>query len=187
MTSLYERFAGSVDGARRLASARLRHEALRSLHAALSASGLNQTELAARLGIRKSAVSQVLHGDGNLRVKTLAEYLSVMGYELDMRLVEAGEPRQAVIEERPVRPAFLERGAGRNQSQTLDRGHSDLRVVEVGSHHVLMQVTVQSMGTESASFQFTGSAHLVAKDSGSEEAFLEPGRFKPMSRREIRQ
>ncbi len=185
MTSLYDRFARSVDGARRLASARLRHESLRSLHVALDASGLNQTELANRLGIRKSAVSQVLHGDGNLRVKTLAEYLSAMGYELDLRLVEAGEPRKALVEERPVRPAFQEEHSKQDLSPAV-QDQSDVRVVETQSHHVLMQVTVQSMGTGGASFQFTGSAHLVAKESGC-EALLTADRFKPMSRREMSQ
>ncbi|MFD8112234.1 helix-turn-helix domain-containing protein [Streptomyces microflavus] len=185
MNSLYDRFARSVDGARRLASARLRREALRSLHVALKASGLSQTELADRLRIRKSAVSQVLNGDGNLRIKTLAEYLSALGYELDMRLVEAGEPRKAVTEQRPVRPAFPQHNAGVTGTSLLKRNQGDLQVIETGSHHVLMEMTVQSMGSES--FQFTGSAHLVAKDTASDKAFLDEDRFKLMSRREIQQ
>ncbi|MFD0457492.1 helix-turn-helix domain-containing protein [Streptomyces violaceoruber] len=92
MKNLYERFASSEDGAQLLAATRLRRETLRILHKALEASGLTQSQLAERLRIRKSAVNQVFRGDGNLRVNTLAQYLSAMGFELDIRAVEAGSP-----------------------------------------------------------------------------------------------
>jgi hypothetical protein len=47
-------------------------------------------------------------GDGNLPVATLARYLHAMGYEVEMRLVDAGEPRQAVVEQRETRgPGWL--------------------------------------------------------------------------------
>ncbi|BDD73559.1 helix-turn-helix domain-containing protein [Streptomyces violaceoruber] len=106
MKNLYERFASSEDGAQLLAATRLRRETLRILHKALEASGLTQSQLAERLRIRKSAVNQVFRGDGNLRVNTLAQYLSAMGFELDIRAVEAGEPRKAVVEGREMTPAF---------------------------------------------------------------------------------
>ena len=106
MKSLYDRFASSEDGSHLLAATRLRRETLRILHRALEASGLTQSQLADRLHIRKSAVSQVFRGDGNLRVNTLAHYLSAMGYELDIRMVDAGEPRKAVLEGREMTPAF---------------------------------------------------------------------------------
>lgn len=106
MKSLYDRFASSEDGGQLLAAARLRREVLRILHRALEASGLTQSQLAERLQIRKSAVSQVFRGDGNLRVTTLAVYLNTMGYELDIRAVEAGEPRKAVLEGREMVPAL---------------------------------------------------------------------------------
>ncbi|WP_079041181.1 XRE family transcriptional regulator [Streptomyces sp. Root264] len=106
MKSLYDRFASSEDGSQLLAAARLRREVLRILHRALEASGLTQSQLAERLHIRKSAVNQVFRGDGNLRVNTLAHYLSAMGFELDVRVVEAGEPRKAVLEGREMTPAL---------------------------------------------------------------------------------
>ncbi|MFI6245172.1 helix-turn-helix domain-containing protein [Streptomyces sp. NPDC051016] len=102
MKSLYDRFASSEDGAQLLAATRLRREVLRILHRALKASGLTQSQLAERLHVRKSAVSQVFRGDGNLRVNTLAQYLGAMGYELDVRVVEAGEPRNAILEGREM-------------------------------------------------------------------------------------
>ncbi|MFH8464662.1 helix-turn-helix domain-containing protein [Streptomyces sp. NPDC017991] len=106
MKALYDRFASSEDGGRLLAAARLRREVLRVLYRTLSACGVSQTELASRLRIRKSAVNQVFNGDGNLRVNTLANYLSVLGYEVELRVVPAGEPRKAIVEGREMIPAF---------------------------------------------------------------------------------
>ena len=100
MANLYERFAGTEDGARRLAAARLRREALKALHRALKASGMSQVELAKRLGVRKSAVSQVLNGDGNVRITTLAEYLYATGHELTVAVVPSGQPRAEVLARR---------------------------------------------------------------------------------------
>ena len=107
MSTLYERVATRRGGKAALAAARLRREVLIALHEAFHASGLGtQSELARRLGVRRSAVNQVFRGDGNLRVNTVAEYLHVLGFELDVRLVPAGEPRRAELDERPTRAAF---------------------------------------------------------------------------------
>jgi transcriptional regulator with XRE-family HTH domain len=100
MTSLYDRVARTEDGSRRLASARLRHEVLKLIQRAHEASGLNQVQLAKKLGVRKSAVNQVLRGDGNVRINTLAEYLHATGFEMTVALVPAGEPREAVMRRR---------------------------------------------------------------------------------------
>lgn len=106
MSTLYDRMAGTVDGGRYLAAARLRYDVLGLLHKALTASGVNQTDLAKRLGVRKSAVNGVLRGDGNLRLNTMAEYLHELGFEADVHLVPAGEHRRATREDRAVRHAF---------------------------------------------------------------------------------
>lgn len=97
--SLYDRLAETDAGARALASARLRYEALAAIHRAMAESGVTQTEVAKRLGIRKSAVNQVLHGDGSMKMSTLAEYLHVLGYEVSLELVPAGTPRLRAIAE----------------------------------------------------------------------------------------
>ncbi len=108
MSTLYDRVASKPGGEAALAAARLRREVLVALHQAFAASGLEtQTEIARRLNIRKSAVSQVLRGDGNLRITTLAEYLFALGFELDISLVEAGEPRRAELMGRATVPAHL--------------------------------------------------------------------------------
>lgn len=98
MTSLYDRVNSSDEGSRALAGARLRYEVLKVLHRALEQSGLNQTQLARKLGVRKSAVNQVFRGDGNVRVTTIAEYLHEMGMELSVHPVP-GTHREAATRE----------------------------------------------------------------------------------------
>jgi hypothetical protein len=107
MSNLYDRVASKPGGEQALAAARLRREVLVVLHQAFAASGLHtKSEIARRLNIRRSAVSQVFRGDGNLRITTLAEYLSALGFELQIGLVEAGEPRRAELEARAAAPAI---------------------------------------------------------------------------------
>ena len=175
MSTLYERLAATDDGVRRLAVTRLRREALRALHIALKASGLTQTDLAAKLGIRKSAVSQVLNGDGNLRVKTLAEYLGALGYELDMRLVEAGEPRRAITEQRDVQPAFPPAAAAKTPDATpkVTTEHQ-VHVINTFPAKILMEVEFQH---QPGGMAFTGSAYLVPPASTA-VPIAAPGEFK---------
>jgi transcriptional regulator with XRE-family HTH domain len=105
MSTLYDRVADKPGGEKALAAARLRREVLVVLHHAFEASGLRtQTEIARRLGVRRSAVSQVFKGDGNLRINTLAEYLFTLGFEIDLNLVAAGEPRRAMVEGQAAAP-----------------------------------------------------------------------------------
>ena len=75
------------DGQRMLASSRFRREVLIMLDDALEKSGLSQSELALRLGLTRSAVSQVFSGDGNLRAETISDYLFAMGFQVEMKLV----------------------------------------------------------------------------------------------------
>ena len=97
--SLYDRVAARPGGGRALASARLRRAVLCALDDALRKSGVaSQSELAKRLGVRRSAVSQVFRSDGNVRVDTLAAYLWELGFELDVTLVPAGELRRRAVE-----------------------------------------------------------------------------------------
>lgn len=67
-----------------LASARLRRQIVKSLNVALNNSNMSQSELARALGKSRSAVNQVLTGDGNLKIETVAEYLYEMGAEMNV-------------------------------------------------------------------------------------------------------
>lgn len=118
--SLYDRVIARAGGGRALAIARLRRTVLSTLHSAFSMSGIeSQSDLARRLRVRRSAVNQIFNGDGNLRISTLAEYLYEMGYELDITLVRAGEPRAAALEGRVVQPALGGRSTSTSPATTV--------------------------------------------------------------------
>ena len=53
---------------------------------ALNDSKMSQSELSRALGKSRSAVSQVLTGDGNLKIETVAEYLHEMGAEMNVSI-----------------------------------------------------------------------------------------------------
>ncbi|MCX5209832.1 helix-turn-helix domain-containing protein [Kitasatospora sp. NBC_00240] len=165
MSTLYERFARTDDGPRFLAVARLKREVLRALNVALRESGVSQNELAARLKIRKSGVSQALRGDGNLQVKTVAEYLEALGFELDVRLVRAGEPRRALTEGRDVVPAFPRVPAKAAPSDV----RTDIAVIP-GSTDLLVNVTTWRDVGDRGTMHFRGTAHSVRR----------PATFTPM-------
>lgn len=91
--SLHDRLSQSVEGRKSLAAARLRYSVMKSLSRALTESGLSQSELALRLGLRRSAVNAVFKGTGNVRVNTVAEYLHAMGYEASLVVAPSGSAR----------------------------------------------------------------------------------------------
>ena len=111
---LYDELASSEQGQRDLASARLRERALEMLDQAMEHAQVTQAELASRLGRRRHAVNQIIHGDGNFKLSTLAEYLVALGCEVDLELFEVGELRTAKIEGRT--PANVSQAPARQAS-----------------------------------------------------------------------
>ena len=96
--TLYDRLAATPDGSRTLAQARLRRETLRCLHRAQAASGLSVAEVADAIGGRRRDVRRDFDGDGNIKPDVVARYLHAMGYEVELRIVAAGEPRRKATE-----------------------------------------------------------------------------------------
>ncbi|MHA6764724.1 helix-turn-helix domain-containing protein [Streptacidiphilus sp. PAMC 29251] len=92
--TLYDRLAATPDGARRLAVARLRREAARCLRRAHLASELSVDDIASRAGSHRRDLMRALGGGHDISVEQLARYLHAMGYELELQLVPAGEPRR---------------------------------------------------------------------------------------------
>lgn len=88
--SLYEQVAATPAGARELAAARGEIRVVQLLDLAKEQSGYTNRQLAERLGVGESRVSQVLNGDGNLRVATVARFLHAMGYELELAAADTG-------------------------------------------------------------------------------------------------
>lgn len=68
-------------GAQGLAAADLAGQVVRLLQQALDASELDQKALAEKLGVTQGRVSQVLNGDGNMKIAAVARYLRALGYE----------------------------------------------------------------------------------------------------------
>ncbi len=57
------------------------------LERALQSSGLNQSELAARLGKTRAWVSKILHGEQNLTLGTIAEIAAALRCDVQVRVV----------------------------------------------------------------------------------------------------
>lgn len=117
--NLHDRLAQSHEGRRALAAARLRYSVLKGLTKALRESGISQSELASRLGIRRSAVNAVFKGTGNVRVNTVAEYLDMMGFEATLMVSPTGAARSRTQEWRKISaPGLL---AGSTAAAAADR------------------------------------------------------------------
>jgi transcriptional regulator with XRE-family HTH domain len=112
--SLIEEYEATDEGAQGLAAADLAAQVLNLLRKALDASGMDQKELASKVGVSEGRVSQVLNGDGNLRTAGFARYLRALGYKATIsaepveagrqelprgrrRRMESDEPRRASI------------------------------------------------------------------------------------------
>lgn len=81
----------TAEGRLEMAAAEASLDAIGLLNKALRASGMSQKDLAKALGVGESRVSQVLSGDGNVRMTTLARYLRAAGYTLRLDAVPAEE------------------------------------------------------------------------------------------------
>lgn len=110
-------------------------DAVSLINDAIGAAGLRQTELAERLGISEGRISQVVNGDGNVRVSTLARFLRAAGYRLRLSASPA---------ERSVPPiAHTQRDSQRREifvaTKTVtcltEEGVTRARVVELSTAH----------------------------------------------------
>lgn len=92
--TLIEQEEATDAGAQGLAAADLAGQVMRLLGQALDASGLEQKDLAEKLGVTQGRVSQVLNGDGNMKIAAVARYLRGLGYQthLSATPVEPGRP-----------------------------------------------------------------------------------------------
>jgi len=91
--SLVEERDSTREGRLAMAGARAAVSTVTLINQALDTSGLNRAELAAILEVTPGRVSQVLNGDGNLRVSTIARFLRAAGYRLKL----TAEPADAGI------------------------------------------------------------------------------------------
>ena len=114
--SLIEEEEATDVGAQGLAAADLAGQVMRLLEQALAASGLEQKDLAEKLGVTQGRVSQVFHGDGNMKIAAVARYLRALGYETSISATPVVPGKPAL-----PRPLQRERSRGRQQAVTETR------------------------------------------------------------------
>jgi transcriptional regulator with XRE-family HTH domain len=105
--TLIEELEKSDEGAQEMAAARLAVEVSASLQRAMSESGISQKRLCELLTVTPGAVSQVVNGDGNLRVGTMGKYFRAMGYQARVFL-EPVEPGRYSIASRATCAAITD-------------------------------------------------------------------------------
>jgi len=105
--TLIEQEEATDAGAQGLAAADLAGQVVRLLEQALDASGMDQKALADKLDVTQGRISQVLNGDGNMRVAAVARYLRALGYQTHISAVpvEPGRPELPREVNRRRRPA----------------------------------------------------------------------------------
>lgn len=97
--SLYERLSATHDGRRALAKARLRTQVIEGLREAVEACG-GEDEFRRRTGLSKRRLRRGSTERKRIRVDELADWLHAGGFELEVRLVPAGQPRADVLKQR---------------------------------------------------------------------------------------
>jgi hypothetical protein len=103
--SLVAERESTTEGRVAMAGARAAVQTVTLLNQALETSGRNQSELAALLGVTGGRVSQVVNGDGNLRVSTIARFLRAAGYRLKLTAEPADAGVAPLAQPAPRRPS----------------------------------------------------------------------------------
>lgn len=114
--SLIEAEEATDGGAQGLAAAELAGQVMRLLEQALADSGLEQKDLAEKLGVTQGRVSQVFNGDGNMKIAAVARYLRALGYETRIAATPVFPGKPAL-----PRQSQRERVRGRAQAVTETR------------------------------------------------------------------
>lgn len=89
--SMYDERAATPEGRASLAAAEAALKVQALIERAFSNSSLSSREIATVLGVSEGRVSQLRHGDGNVRVSTLARLMFAVGLELSL----SAEPPRA--------------------------------------------------------------------------------------------
>lgn len=97
--SLYDRLSATPEQRRALAQARLRFQVWDALWEAVGACG-GEAEFRRLAGVSKRRLRRVSTERRDLGVTELADWLHAVGFELEVRLVPAGQPRREVLERR---------------------------------------------------------------------------------------
>ncbi|WP_421740691.1 helix-turn-helix domain-containing protein [Cellulomonas sp.] len=137
--SLVEERESTPEGRLAMAGARAAVSTVTLINRALDSSGLNQAELATVLEVTPGRVSQVVNGDGNLRVSTIARFLRAAGYRLKLTAepADAGvAPLREPVSRRPqAKPAAPRYAALYTVTTVTDQGVGPEPVVQLSRSH----------------------------------------------------
>jgi transcriptional regulator with XRE-family HTH domain len=124
-----------------LAAADLALRVRELLRRARDAAALSNTELAHRLEVTDGRVSQVMNGDGNIHIATLARFLRASGYTLQIHAVPA-EPDAAPLNDSPTREAYSSTDwhVSTHVMGETDTHMDAVMVPEFDDRHVVMNV-----------------------------------------------
>ena len=96
--SLVERLVSTENGKRRFLQERAIRKATDLIEQLLEERGMGRADLASAMGRTRSWVTQLLDGDKNNTVRTIADVLAVLDLELDFgaKPFELGKPRDRI-------------------------------------------------------------------------------------------
>lgn len=84
-------------------------EATATVDGLLESLGIKRSQLADRLGVNRSRVSQILSGDENLTLRTLGALGWALGIRFELQAVPMADRRGTPAENDPTPPAWLSR------------------------------------------------------------------------------
>lgn len=119
MSFIDDLLAEATGGSKEPARAALRVQVTESLLRYMEERGIRRSDLAARLGVSKSAVSQLLVGSRNMSLNTLADVAAALDLVVDVALISS------VKSEGSTRPDFVEELAIDLGSQTVVSAYVD--------------------------------------------------------------
>lgn len=88
-------------------------DATDTLAGVLGSLGMSRKELASRLGVSPARVSQILSGEENLTLRSLAALAWALGLRIDLRAAAMVDRRGTPAEDDPPAPAWLDGPATR--------------------------------------------------------------------------
>lgn len=101
--TLSELEESTPEGQREMAAARGMLRAVSLMNAVVEQNNISHKALAESLGVTEGRVSQVLGGDGNIRLSTLARYLRAAGYALSIDALPADRLVKPIRKRTPKR------------------------------------------------------------------------------------
>jgi DNA-binding phage protein len=160
--SLYAERESTLKGKLGLSAAMAAANIARLLHAAKAGSGLTSKDIAQKLEVSEGRVSQVLSGDGNVHIATVARFVRAMGYELQISAVpvDAGRGPLNLIGRRSRRKSKVAEKTFEVFLQTFLTHEGPVKVPMVVPAHDTMLTTPHGNPTAVAKFRVSSRGNI---------------------------